>query len=71
MSKLKNKINKALTNRGFTGEIELFFWANDGWYCNCDQLKHEWLGQHYKHSIEQIKEGLFDKYLRKSNCLLR
>ena len=63
MGKLKNEIKKALINRGFTGDIKLFFWPNDGWYGHCDQFQHIWLGQHSKHSVEQIKEGFYDEYL--------
>jgi hypothetical protein len=64
MSKFRDDIKISLTNRGFTGEIKLFFWPKDGWYAHCDQFKHIWLGQHGKHSIEQINEGLFDEYLK-------
>ena len=63
MSVKRYKIILELRARGFTGEIELFFWPKDGWYAQCDQLKHDWLGQNWKHSIEQIKEGLFDNRL--------
>lgn len=57
----RKKICKALRDRGFTGNIELFFWHNDGWYCNCDQLMHDWLGQHSNHAVQQIKEGMLDQ----------
>ena len=56
----RKDIKKELDDRGFSGEIELFFHKNDGWYCNCDQMNFEWLGQNAIHSIERIKNGEFN-----------
>ena len=63
MSKYRNQIIKALKEKGFTGEFHLYYWNNDGWYCDCDQLCHAWIGQHVLDAIKQIKDGYLNKYL--------
>lgn len=59
----RNYIKKALQDRGFTGTIDLYFWNNDGWYCDCDQMLHDWIGQNAKHAIQKIKRGDFDDWI--------
>lgn len=65
MNHYRKQIVQALKDRGFTGEIQLYYWHNDGWYCDCNELCHTWIGQHKRHAIEQINKGIFDNYLNK------
>jgi len=67
MSKNKRKIINEMKNRGFTGNIELFYWANDGWYCQCDQLSHIHIGYNIKDVMRQLKNGEHDRYLKDPN----
>lgn len=63
MSRNRQMIISALKTRGFTGEFELFFWHQDGWYCNCDQMLHDWIGQNVKHVLKEIESGKYDSWI--------
>lgn len=63
MSRNKNKIIEALKARGFTGNFELYYWNNDGWYCDCDQMKHDWIGFNTPDVLREIEKGKYDKWL--------
>jgi ribosomal protein S8 len=66
MSRYKNQIINVLKERGFTGDFQLYYWNNDGWYCDCDQLCFQWIGQNVLDAIHEIKKGYLDKYLKTS-----
>ncbi len=51
--KPRTKITNRLLEMGFEN-ITLYFWAKDGWYLHCDDFKHVWIGQNYKHVLHQL-----------------
>lgn len=65
MSLTRKDIIKALKDRGFTGTIDLYFWRSDGWYCDCDQMMHDWIGQNVRHVLIRINRGDFDGWIEK------
>lgn len=61
MSRSRCKIIEALKARGFTGNFELYYWNNDGWYCDCDQMMHGWIGYNINDVLIEINKGIYDK----------
>lgn len=43
-------------------DIELYYWAKDGWYLHCKEAKHFWIGQNYKHVLRQLSKEFKTKF---------
>lgn len=63
MSRNKKAITKELISRGFSEPIELFYWPNDGWYVQCNEMRHMHIGYNAADVLRQIKKGIFNRYL--------
>ncbi len=59
------KISKALVLIGFKPPFEFYFWHNDGWYVDSEELDHHWIGQNSGHALERLKKQTKEDVLHK------
>lgn len=62
---LKKDLVNTLNNVGFTGNIELFYHANDGWYLHCNECSQDWIGQNIGDCIRRLKLGEFNHFIKR------
>ena len=59
----KKHLINTLKDTGFTGDIELYYTANDGWYLHCDQCAQDWIGQNIGDCVRRLKLGEFNHFV--------
>jgi hypothetical protein len=44
MTRTRTNMMNALMKLGFTGPFEFYYWKSDGWYVDCNELMHHYIG---------------------------